>query len=114
VMIGRAALGAPWLPAWIAADLAGAPYAVPDLEQRLAWLMEQMLATHAFYGAEQGARIARKHIQWTLSHQSLSQLAQYDESVRLSLKDLSSTLVRAPSSNAQLDLLYEALEPCAA
>ena len=108
VMIGRAALGAPWLPAWIAAELKGDPYPLPDLDQRLAWLMQQLLATHDFYGAEQGARIARKHVQWTLSHKSLSQLKQCDDQVLLSLKQLASDLVRAPSAEVQLELLSEA------
>jgi len=114
VMIGRAALGAPWLPAWIAAELRGESYALPDLDQRLAWLMEQLLATHAFYGAEQGGRVARKHIQWTLAHPSLAELVQCDDQVLLSLKQLASDLVRAPSANAQLGRLSEAFERRAA
>ena len=114
VMIGRAALGAPWLPAWIAAALNGDPYVLPDLDQRLAWLMEQLQATHNFYGSEQGARIARKHIQWTLSHPSLARLARCDDQVLLSLKRLASDLVRAPSASAQLARLSEAFERRAA
>ena len=116
VMIGRAALGAPWLPAWIAAGIEGRSYVLPDIGQRLEWLMEQLLATHAFYGVDQGARIARKHIQWTLSHKTLASKdsIELDEHARESLARLSNTLLRAPSAAAQLDLLAHACERRAA
>ena len=58
VMIGRAALGAPWLPGQIAG--------VTDpltLEEKLAVIREHLLAGQAFYG-DSGVRIMRKHIQW--------------------------------------------------
>ncbi len=102
VMIGRAALGAPWLPGWIAAELAGQSLCLPDLAQRLAWLEEQLHATHAFYGAEQGVRLARKHIQWSLQHKTL--VADRD------LESLSRALMRAVCAGEQLDLLAQAYE----
>jgi len=105
VMIGRAALGAPWLPGWIAAGIIGQPYAPPSLAQRIEWLIQQLRATHAFYGADQGPRIARKHIQWTLSHKTLLQLEQRDECDLANLKRLSDRLLRATSAAAQLELL---------
>jgi len=63
VLIGRAALGAPWLPGDIAEALAtgraqrirGAAEILPIVARHLAHL-------HAFYGDEQGVRVARKHI----------------------------------------------------
>ena len=110
VMIGRAALGAPWLPGWIAAELRGERYVLPDLEQRFAWLMEQLLATHAFYGPEQGVRIARKHIQWTLKHPTLGSALSSAED----LSALSSALVKAKCANEQLDHLADAFPRIAA
>jgi len=61
VLIGRAALGAPWLPGDIAAALAGAP--VPDRTpaQVLEIVARHLSRMHVFYGAQQGVRIARKH-----------------------------------------------------
>jgi len=101
VMIGRAALGAPWLPGWIAADLEGRRVELPSLAQRLCWLREQLVATHEFYGAEQGARIARKHVQWTLAHDTLD----VNDSLADLLNATSRQILRAPCANSQLDLL---------
>lgn len=67
VMIGRGAQGKPWVLAEIAHVLYGAP--APDLPDRtgLAALAcehyEDMLA---FYGADLGIRVARKHLGWYL------------------------------------------------
>jgi nifR3 family TIM-barrel protein len=62
VMVGRGAQGAPWLPARIMAALAGeAPPPAPDPAAIAAEHHEAMLA---FYGAELGVRVARKHLGW--------------------------------------------------
>lgn len=106
VMIGRAALGAPWLPGWIAAELAGIEFQVPDLVQRLGWLQEQLQATHEFYGETQGVRIARKHVQWTLQHPTLCAAA--------GLPELSRALMRAGCASEQLELVSGAFERRAA
>lgn len=58
VMIGRAALGAPWLPG----QLAGAVGEV-SLAEKLDVMREHLEAGHRFYG-EPGVRIMRKHVQW--------------------------------------------------
>lgn len=58
VMIGRAALGAPWLPG----QLAGATGEV-SLAEKLDVMHEHLEAGHSFYG-EPGVRIMRKHVQW--------------------------------------------------
>ncbi|MBJ3774449.1 tRNA dihydrouridine synthase DusB [Acuticoccus sp. 2012] len=64
VMVGRAALGAPWLPGLIAAALDGTP--APRLPESPAALGEvavehvERLAGHA--GAVHGVRLARKHV----------------------------------------------------
>ena len=63
VMIGRAALGAPWLAGVVAADLAGRPRpavpATPAAIGALAREHAEMLLSHA--GAEIGLRLMRKH-----------------------------------------------------
>jgi tRNA-dihydrouridine synthase B len=62
VMIGRAALGRPWLPAAIAAALAGRPFAKPPAEARLAAAIEHYDWLIAHYGRDAGLRHARKHV----------------------------------------------------
>jgi tRNA-dihydrouridine synthase B len=67
IMIGRAAQGRPWLFREIAALLERgerAPAATPA--EMAAVLAEHLLGLYELYGAEHGARIARKHIGWTL------------------------------------------------
>jgi tRNA-dihydrouridine synthase B len=68
VMIGRGAYGAPWVPAQIAHVLHGTPAPEVPMGRALADLIvehyEEMLA---FYGAELGVRVARKHIGWYLA-----------------------------------------------
>lgn len=61
VMIGRAALGAPWL----LGEIAEPERAAPGLTERWQVVLDHVAALHAFYG-EPGVRIARKHVQWYL------------------------------------------------
>jgi tRNA-dihydrouridine synthase B len=56
VMIGRGAIGQPW----IFAALTGA--AMPDVAERWRLIEEHVRMMHEFYGAETGVRIARKHV----------------------------------------------------
>ena len=65
VMIGRGAQGRPWLPAQVAAGLAGR--AVPPAPQGAA--LCDLVAAHyeamlSFYGKALGLRVARKHLGW--------------------------------------------------
>jgi tRNA-dihydrouridine synthase B len=62
VLIGRAALGAPWLPGDIAQALSsGRPPRIRSNAEVLAIAERHVAHVHDFYGAEQGVRIARKH-----------------------------------------------------
>lgn len=67
VMVGRAAQGAPWVPAQIAANLAGHPAPAAPVGAALGALVaahyEGVLAD---YGRDLGLRVARKHLGWYL------------------------------------------------
>ena len=68
LMIGRAAQGRPWLFREIARFLeTGEKAPSPSLTEIRAVLLEQLEGLYKLYGDEQGARVARKHIGWTLS-----------------------------------------------
>ncbi|MEM9667712.1 MAG: tRNA dihydrouridine synthase DusB [Pseudomonadota bacterium] len=62
VMVGRAAIGKPWLPAQIAAQLKGQSFPDPDLETRLQSLTAQLHDAAELYGERLGVRVTRKHI----------------------------------------------------
>jgi len=65
VMIGRGSYGRPWLPAAVAAGLAGrtAPPA-PDLGRQLAIILDHYQDMLHLYGTANGVGIARKHLGW--------------------------------------------------
>lgn len=62
VMIGRAALGAPWLLGMMAEPARPEP----GLEEKWRVIGEHVTALHRFYGAGRGLKVARKHVQWYL------------------------------------------------
>jgi tRNA-dihydrouridine synthase B len=65
LMIGRAAQGRPWIFGEIGHYLATGqtlPAPAPDRIRDL--LLEHLDSLYAFYGAEHGVRVARKHIAW--------------------------------------------------
>src|SRR5258708_422902 len=66
IMIGRAAQGRPWLFREIACYLESGKRAAPPASSEMAAVVtEQLEGLYVLYGAEHGARIARKHIGWT-------------------------------------------------
>jgi tRNA-dihydrouridine synthase B len=65
VMIGRAALGNPWIFREIAHFLAtGRPLPPASREEVREILCAHLLELHALYGDARGVRVGRKHIQW--------------------------------------------------
>ncbi|MFW5698986.1 MAG: tRNA dihydrouridine synthase [Planctomycetota bacterium] len=60
-MIGRGAIGRPWIFAELSARFAGEPSATPDLERRSALLHEHFALVLELYGPERGIRIMRKY-----------------------------------------------------
>jgi tRNA-dihydrouridine synthase B len=67
IMIGRAAQGRPWLFRSIARYLeSGEELPAPAVPEIGALLAEHLEGLYDLYGEEQGARVARKHIGWTV------------------------------------------------
>jgi tRNA-dihydrouridine synthase B len=65
LMIGRGALGNPWIFKEISEYLhTGTTSAPPSFQEVGATLLAHLDELHAFYGAGRGVRVARKHIQW--------------------------------------------------
>ncbi|MBI1359587.1 MAG: tRNA dihydrouridine synthase DusB [Alphaproteobacteria bacterium] len=62
VMVGRGALGRPWLLARIAADLQRWEWREPTPEQKLESVTEQVQASVTLYGERLGVRVVRKHV----------------------------------------------------
>ncbi|MEH6409941.1 MAG: tRNA-dihydrouridine synthase [Hyphomonas sp.] len=62
VMIGRAAMGKPWLAGQIAAGFSGSAQTAPSLAIQLDSLCEQILDSVALYGPSLGVRMVRKHV----------------------------------------------------
>ena len=67
VMIGRAAQGRPWFFREVAHYLGtGERLAPPPTREMGAVLAEHLEGLYSLYGGERGARVARKHIGWTV------------------------------------------------
>jgi len=69
VMIGRAALGSPWILGEIAHYLKHGTQLAPPLIAQVRCLMIEHLTDHYnLYGAQMGVKSARKHIAWYVKH----------------------------------------------
>lgn len=68
VMIGRGAVGRPWLAAEIEAGLAGESYAPPAGEALAALVARHFERSLDFYGPRLGARVFRKHLAAYVEH----------------------------------------------
>jgi tRNA-dihydrouridine synthase len=62
VMVGRAAVGAPWLPGRIASGLTGGSAEPPGWGEQGAIALEHFERTLDLYGRERGVKIFRKHL----------------------------------------------------
>lgn len=62
VMIGRAAMGQPWLLGEISAHIAGEQFNIPSLQRQIDGLCEQIEDSLSLYGASLGIRMVRKHV----------------------------------------------------
>jgi tRNA-dihydrouridine synthase B len=67
LMVGRAAMGRPWIFREIAHFLEhGVPAPAPATREVRQWLLEHLQDHHALYGEQLGVRTARKHIGWAV------------------------------------------------
>lgn len=67
IMIGRGALGNPWLfQSVIGLIETGSIAPEPALAEKCGVILQHIRALHQFYGEEKGYRIARKHVAWYL------------------------------------------------
>ena len=95
VMIGRAALGRPWIFRDMAHFLTHGEYPKPlDDQERLGRMLDHLRETHAWYGECTGVRIARKHINWYLGRPAAQSI-------------LLSRLQQAERADVQLDLFVD-------
>ncbi|HEY2048319.1 MAG TPA: tRNA dihydrouridine synthase DusB [Caulobacteraceae bacterium] len=62
VMIGRSAIGRPWIARTLEAALSGVLEPEPGRAERLAIVIEHLGRSLAFYGEAMGSRIFRKHL----------------------------------------------------
>jgi tRNA-dihydrouridine synthase B len=62
VMVGRGAVGRPWLPAEIDAELAGRSFRAPHGEALAETVVAHFEASLAFHGEHVGVRMFRKHL----------------------------------------------------
>ena len=100
VMIGRAAMGQPWLPGAIAAHLANEAYSIPSLSVQCDSLCEQIEDSMRLYGDALGLRIVRKHISASLDKVDLA-ISEVDR------RRLRSDLCRLDDANALITRLRE-------
>ena len=67
IMIGRAALGNPWLFRSVEGLIEhGSNVQMPDLREKCAQILQHISELHRFDGCQKGYRIARKHVAWYL------------------------------------------------
>lgn len=62
VMIGRGAMGRPWIIAEVEAGLRNEPFPTPSLEHQRDSMCEQVSDSAALYGEKLGVKIVRKHV----------------------------------------------------
>lgn len=101
VMIGRGAIGQPW----IFQVLAGGE--LPTVSERLIVMTEHLEHMHQFYGLQQGVRIARKHIQAYLQNLGVAELIPGFMRLDTAFEQL--TWLRALTEPQILDLQQHAL-----
>lgn len=97
VMIGRAAMGRPWLVGNIARALNGQDEIIPSRQEQLSSLIEQVEDSVSLYGAHLGVRTVRKHVSACIDHLDVD-ISQEDRKAlrgRLCRIEDSSDLIRS-------------------
>ena len=85
VMIGRAAVGRPWLVGGVAYGLRGAARPQPSADARLAAALEHYESLLSDFGLAQGVRHARKHLAAYAEHAATDAGPSLDPALRLRL-----------------------------
>ncbi|WP_353255791.1 tRNA-dihydrouridine synthase [Hyphomonas sp.] len=85
VMVGRAAMGRPWLPGEISAALDGRKWRAPELPVQFESLQEQVTDSLALYGARLGLRMVRKHVSAAIDHLAVPMTASERRTLRADL-----------------------------
>ncbi|MEE9381195.1 MAG: tRNA-dihydrouridine synthase, partial [Hyphomonadaceae bacterium] len=84
-MVGRMAMGAPWLPGLIAGTLD----AIPDMATQCESLCEQIADSVELYGDKLGVRIVRKHVSASIDRLPIRMEEQEKRSLRSQLCQIS-------------------------
>lgn len=92
IMVGRAALGNPYIFSEISAVLDGRPYSPPSLGERLELLYAQIEDMCALKGEARAMPEARKHVMWAISGFPFAASFRARASVLHSLSELSGLL----------------------
>jgi tRNA-dihydrouridine synthase B len=103
VMIGRAAHGRPWIFREIAHYLThGRRCAAPSMREVRDVLLEHLEGLYALYGPAHGARVARKHIAWTVrdlpESDTLRRAANATESAQAQIAAVHAYFARLPGA----------------
>lgn len=102
VMIGRAAMGQPWLIGAIAAAMEGRDYQTPSLAEQVDGLCEQIEDSLSLYGDKLGIRMVRKHVAAHIDKVNLP----LDHHLRRSLRAQLCQIDEGPRLIANLSALY--------
>lgn len=89
LMVGRAAIGRPWLLGQIRAALAGEPVSEPDLAQRFAVMADYVNASVRYMGEKTACQVLRSRLAWFVKglphssrfRDSLKQLSSQNEAL---------------------------------
>jgi len=118
IMIGRAAQGRPWLFREIAHYLAHGRHCPAPSDREIGHvLLEHLEGLYALYGTAHGARIARKHIAWTVRElpggEALRRIVNATESATMQIAAVREYFVRLcasrPAAKSAADAIDEKL-----
>jgi nifR3 family TIM-barrel protein len=102
VMIGRAALGRPWIIGEVDAALRGKAFALPSLEEQIGSLCAQIEDCVSLYGDDLGVRMVRKHVSAAIDLVDLP----LNDAVRRSLRSNLCQIARASDLITSLRDVY--------
>ena len=85
IMLGRGAMGNPWLFPATLAHLAHKTYQIPAFSAQIQTVLEHLQTIHTHYGETQGVRVARKHMQ------AYMETLHIDPSIRKAFNPLNSS-----------------------